>query len=292
MTRPVAAGLVCLAWIGAFAQLPQPSVKLDLDVSYRLGANVPTTVRFYDTLAHPSTVALTCDLEDGFRAFISERFQRIPNDGDTEQLEQYYIEDPGIWRVGKQILPFGKDALLRMTAKAASAQTTIAFKYLPVEMAICDDGQGLTRGVVGRIGTRSLGASFAVGRNLAIDSTCLSVLQRPEDAPGEGRGYQQAYGVDWGRRFGDWRMQAEYVSLLQGETEQDIEKEVSDVMFVLEPSKYRSVTFGWCREWRTSLDMFRIGGSVLATRNVWIEPMVRYRNGSFFDLGISVRVKL
>jgi hypothetical protein len=268
------------------------SVKLDLDVAYRSGVNVPTTLRFYDSLAHPSTVALTFELENGFRAYVSERFQRIPHDGDTEQLEQYYIEDPGIWRAGKQVLPFGKESLLRMTAKAASGQTTLAFKYIPVDVAICDDGDDLTRGVVGRIGTRSLGASFAVGRNLAIDSTCLSVIQSPEDAPGEGRGYQQAYGVDASHRMGQWRAQAEYVELLQGETSQDVNKDVSDVMFVLEPSKYQSMTLGWCREWRSSLDMFRVGGSVWVTRDVWVEPMVRFRNGSFFDLGVSVRVKL
>ena len=87
--------------------------------------NQPTTLRFYDSLAHPSTVALTFHLETGFRGYVSERLQKIPNDGDSEQLEQYYIEDPGIWRFGKQALPFGKESLLRMMGKAARGDATL-----------------------------------------------------------------------------------------------------------------------------------------------------------------------
>jgi hypothetical protein len=276
----------------AFGQFPDVSVKLDANVHYSSGVDIPTTVRFYDSLAQPSTVALAFRLDQGFRVYVAERFQRIPNDGDAEQLQQYYIEDPGIWRIGKQILPFGKENLLEMTAKAACGYATLPFRYLPAEAAICDDGDNLTRGVVGRIGERTLGVSFAVGHNIGIDSTCLSVLQRPEDGLGKGRGYQQAYGMDFARRLGEWRVQAEYVTLLQGETSQDVRKDVSDLMFVLEPTRYQSFTVGWSREWRTSLDMFRVQGHIYATRSVWIEPIVRYRNGSFYDFGVSVRVKL
>ena len=276
----------------AVAQTPDVAVKLDAVLHYRSGMNQPTTLRFYDSLAHPSTVALTFHLETGFRGYVSERLQKIPNDGDSEQLEQYYIEDPGIWRFGKQALPFGKESLLRMMGKAARGDATLPFRYLPVAGAICDNGEGLTRGVVGRIGSRALGASFAVGRNIGIDSSCLAVLRRPEDGLGSGRGYQQAYGVDYGRKLGDWRVQAEYVTLLRGETPKDVVQDVSDIMFILEPTRYQSVTFAWSREWGQTLDMFRIEAHIWATRNVWIEPLVRYRNGSFFDLGVSVRVKL
>lgn len=284
-----------LVWVfaaaTAWSQVPDVQVKLDINLHYRTGRNEPTTIRFYDSLARPSTVALIFGLEPGFRAFVSERFQRIPNDGDPEQLEQYYIEDPGIWRIGKQILPFGKESLLRMPAKAARGDTTLAFRYIPVAIALCDEGEGLTRGVVGRIGSR-LGVSFAVGRNIGISSTCLAVLRGPEGGLGKDRGYQQAYGVDYSRRFGDWRMQAEFVTLRQGETVQDNVREVSDVLFTLEPSKYRSVAFGWSKDWMGSVEMYRIEGHFWATRNVWIEPMVRYRNGRFFDLGVSLKVKL
>jgi hypothetical protein len=281
-----------LTWAGAAqAQIPDLQVKLDVNLHYRSALNEPTTVRFYDSLARPSTVALIFMLEPGFRAYVSERFQRIPNDGDPEQLEQYYLEDPGIWRVGKQVLPFGKENLMRMTAKGARGETTLAFRYIPIVAAVCDDGEGLTRGIVGRLGSR-LGVSFAVGRNIGIQSTCLAALRGPEGGLGKGHGFQQAYGVDYTRRFGAWGVQAEYVTLRRGETVGDVDRDVSDVLFTLEPSKYQKVTIGWSRDWRDTLDMYRIEGHFWATRNVWIEPMVRYRNGNFFDFGVSLRVKL
>ena len=90
----------------AQAQQPDVQVKVDLLPTGFTGLDRPNSFRWYDDLAHYSTVGLSVTFEQGFHAYVSERLERLPNNADSEQLDEYYFEDPGIWRLGKQYLPF------------------------------------------------------------------------------------------------------------------------------------------------------------------------------------------
>jgi hypothetical protein len=286
---------VCFAFVLitsiAGAQVPDVTVKLDAALTYRTTKDSKTTVESYDLLARPSIVSLQFKLEPGFRAFIAERFQKIPNDGDTEQLAEYFIEDPGIWRLGKQQAPFGQYSLIRMNIKGARGDLDLPIMDAPLKIELCDDGENLSRGVVGRAGKR-LGLSFAVGRNFGIQSGCLAQLRSADGSLGKGKGYQQMYGLDYSRKLGIWRVQAEVVALRQGETSTDRNLDVSDIVFTLEPNKEQSLSLAWSRNWGDSWSFYRAEGRFKLTRNVWFEPILRYRNGVFYDAGFSVRVKL
>lgn len=274
----------------AFAQTPDVSVKGDIFLHYRTTENGPNTVRWYDSMGHHSIAALEFHLEPGFRVYVAERFERIPHDGDNEQLDEYYVEDPGIWRLGKQYLPFGRQGILRESARAARGDTNLLFERFPVSLAICDNGQNRTRGVVGRFGS-VIGVSFAFGNNFGIQSTSLDVVRRPEDAPGIGRGYRTAFGVDFARHYKIYTLQAEAVALRRGQTVDDPNTEICDLALTLQPSKYAALTAAWSRDWGRSVNFLRLQGKFLVTRSVWVEPIVRFRDGDFFELGASLRVK-
>lgn len=286
----VALGLAAMGF-GAMAQVPDVSVKLDAALTYRSANGSDTTVRTYTTMARPSYVSLILRLEQGFNAVFSERFERIDNDGDPEHLLEYYIEDPGNWRLGKQPMPFGCGNLVRFYSRAARGDTELPFIYKPLQMALFDDGSGKSRGIMARAGDK-LGFSAAFGRDLGIQSGVLAPLRVPEASLGRYRGFQQMLGVDFSRRMGVWKMQAEAVFLRDGESAEDRNTEATDLVFILEPNAQQSVSFGWAREWSEKYDMYRIEGRFKLARNLWFEPLVRYRGGSFFDLGLSVRVKL
>lgn len=170
----------------AYAQIPDVRFQLNAIGSFAATDPGSSNFRFYSVFGRPSVASLRFTLETGFTGFISQKLERIPRDGDPDQLDQAYLEDAGIWRVGKQVLPFGTTEILRETAIGARADTSLIFEGLPVAAVICDAGPGRQRGFVGRIGTRSYGFSLAVGHHFGIDGTSLS-----ED-PASGRN-------SWGR---------------------------------------------------------------------------------------------
>lgn len=287
-------GLVGCVWVAcavSMAQVPDVSVKLDAALTYRSAENAGSTLQTYNTLARPSYVSLILRMDQGFNAVFSERFERIKGDGDTEHLLEYYVEDPGNWRLGKQLLPFGGGSLVRMYARAAKGNTEMPFIYYPLQMVIFDDGPGKSRGAMTRIGGK-LGLSVAFGRNLGIQSGVLGPLKSPEESLGKYRGYQQLYGLDFSKRLGIWKVQTEAVVLREGEKLEDRNSEATDLVFTYEPNSQQSLSFGWGRDWGEGFDMYRIEGRLKLARNLWFEPILRYRDGVFYDLGLSVRVKL
>ncbi|MFN3685078.1 MAG: hypothetical protein ACK41F_14255 [Fimbriimonadaceae bacterium] len=280
----------CLAG-AAIAQTPQVSAQLEAGLTYRSVSGGDTTVRSYDSLSRPSTVRLSLALETGWNLVVRERFEKLPNDPDSEAMLEYYLEDPGLWRVGKQALPFGSGFLCPMYAKAAAGFFPLPLGGVPVAAALVDDGGGRPQGVVLRAG-RTLGLSVGVGRYLGVGSQTLAVFRNPDEALGRGRGYRSAFALDAARRFGVWWVGVEHVRLWDGETEADRTVDATDAWARLEPSRYRALLLGYTREWNEGTEVLRAGGSFLVVRNVWFEPLVRYRDGRFQDLGLTMRVKL
>lgn len=276
---------------GAVAQMPDVSVKLDAALTYRTTNGGETDLRTYDTLARPSYATLVLRLEQGFNAVFSERFERIRRDGDTEHLLEYYIEDPGNWRLGKQPMPFGCGNLVRFYSRAARGDTLLPFIYEPLAMALFDDGSGKSRGAMARAGDK-LGFSVALGRNLGIQTGVLAPLKAPESSLGVRRGYKQMFGADFTRRLGLYRLLAEAVFLRDGERPQDRNTEATDLMFTLQPNADKSLSLAWARDWGEKFDMYRVEGRFRMAKDLWFEPVVRYRQGTFYDLGLTVRVKL
>ena len=282
------ASIVALAGF-ASAQDPDVRFKVDLLFSYRTGNERPVVAKFYDALGHFSTVGLTFFVETGFKVFVSEKLQGIDNDPDVQLLDEYYVEDEGLWRVGKQYLPFGR-GLVHESVVAARGDTSLIFEGVPVAAAVCDAGQGRQRGVIGRIGS-NLGVSFAFGEHFGINGTALALVRRVERSPGIGAGWQRMFGIDYSQKHKLWSAGAEIVSLQAGELASQGDSVVADVSGTYTPKKGISITAGWSRDFDTSRDFYRLLGAFTLSKGIIFEPILRLRNDRLYDLSIGVHLK-
>lgn len=274
------------------AQNPDLVVNIDGRMQFLTGSTGPTFVRFYDNLGRYSTASVTFFTEVGFQGFVSQKFARIPNDPDRDLLDEYYIEDEGIWRVGKQYLPFGSGHFLRESVLAIRGDTQLVLEGVPIAVAVCDNGSRRQRGIIGRIGSR-LGLSFAVGSHFGINGTAFTLVRRPEDSPGVGRGYRTALGVDYSKNAGSAiQIGGEMILVFNGNTVGDRDNMMFDLNATLKADPKRQITAGWTRDNGQHADFYRLMGTFFVSRNLLVEPIVRYKGPALFDLGITMHFKL
>jgi hypothetical protein len=217
--------------------------------------------------------------------------ERITGDPDTSLLDQYYVEDPGLWRVGKQIIPFGAGRVIQDTALAARGDTNLIFEGLPVAVAVCDAGPGLARGFDARIGSR-IGLSVFLGRHFGISSGSFTQIREPEASPGYGRGYQAAVAIDGARRFGKFELKGEIVDVTQGETVADRDLDVADGTISYFPNRSVTLTAGYTWEGPDGKQFLRFGSVAPITRGVQFESWVRFKDNALWDVSLQIRVRL
>ncbi|HWD38442.1 MAG TPA: hypothetical protein VG944_06310 [Fimbriimonas sp.] len=280
----------CFLVTAAWGQVPDVRIKFDLIGSYYNLPTGPQTLKLYDPLGDASAVQLSFSLEPGLRAFVSERLQAIPNDPSRDPFEQYYVEDEGIWRLGKQYLPFGSGRLIRENVLAARGETNLLFENLNIVAAICDGGPGAQRGIVGRIGNR-LGFSFALGQHFGISPTSLDVVRNPESSPGVGRGWNQMVGLDGSKSSGRFLTEGEIVWLHGPDSAQDSDLAISDLGEVYHFDKTHSLEAGWSRRLSDRLDVYRLLVNVPIDKRSTIVPMIRFHDGRLFDFSVTVRAR-
>jgi hypothetical protein len=272
------------------AQIPDVRVKFDLRTVIRADEARDPQIRFYDVQGTHSTVAFTFRLEPGFRAFVAQRLERFPHDADTSLVDEAYIEDEGIWRVGKQYLPFGSGRILRESVPAARADTNLIIEGLPVSVAACDGGTNYTRGVIGRLGSR-IGASFAFGRHFGIAGTAFTQFRHPEDSVGRSRGYRQALGVDAERTYQTITVKGEAIALRDGETPRDPNLEIVDLAGSFRFARESYGTVGYTAVTAGIADVLRIGATVRLDARSSLEPMLRFSKGKVYDFSVAWRFR-
>jgi len=280
---------VSLPGLGA-AQIPDVLVKVDALLHYRTETKGKTTLRAYDSLGNYGTVGLSFTLEPGFQVLIAQRFQAIDDSADEDQLDQMFVEDRGFWKVGKQIMPFGANGIVRENSYGARFETNLGSDALPASLAAVDGGSGRQRGVMGRIGTR-LGFSFAVGNRFGLDPATLAYFRRPEESPGKSRGFKEIYGVDYSRKLGQLHARLEHVVMKHPEQSVDDEAAYTDLYFSLEPEPRKSIGIGFSRDWENADTHIRVTGQIPASLGAWLEPILLIKNGEVRSFGVSLRVR-
>jgi hypothetical protein len=282
---------MAVACCSARAQNPDIFINIDVRLQFLTQSTGPTFVRFYDNLGRHSTAAVTFYTEAGFQGFVSQKFAKIPHDADRDELDEYYVEDEGIWRLGKQYLPFGAGRFLRESVLAVRGDTQLVFEGLPIAVAACDNGSGRQRGLVGRIGSR-LGLSFALGTHFGINATSFTLVRRPEDSPGTGHGYKNAFAVDYSKNAGSmFEFGGELIVLLNGNTPSDHDNAIFDITGTLKADPRRQITVGWTRDNGGRADFYRVMGSFYVSPKLVVEPMLRYRRKDLFDTGVTLHFK-
>lgn len=273
------------------AQIPDVKVRLDAVMSYVQARDGQSKIRYYSVFGRLGTAALIFQLEPGFTGFLSQKLERIPNDPDRDSVDEAYIEDEGIWRIGKQYMPFGSGNILRESVYGVRADTTLVLEELPIRVAFCDNGTRRQRGLVARLGS-NLGASIAFGEHFGINVTAMSQIRRPEESPGRGRGWRRVFGFDANQQYGKVNVRGEAVLLREGHTAMDGDLAIFDLSANWVPNGFSDITLGYTRETSQGRDFFRAVVDLEATENVTLRPFARMRSGRLWDLGIEVRVRL
>jgi hypothetical protein len=285
-------GIALLAANVAAAQIPDVRIQIDAIGEFNTQSVGVPQWRYYSVFGTPSVAAIRLSFEPGITAYISERLQRIPHDGDPDQLEQAYVEDEGIWRLGKQVLPFGTTEVFRESVIAARGDLTLPmFGGVPCDVALCDSGTGRQRGIVARAGPTSYGLSIAVGSHFGISGTSLTQIRLPEESPGEGQGWGLALGADVTRRIRKVRLCAEGILLREGAGPLDPDLELVDISAQLPAAPFDSFTVGYTRILNQDLQFFRFMTAVPLLDHVTLNPYVRYRGDRLWNLGFEVRVR-
>ena len=272
----------------AFAQAPDLRAKLDLAISFDYRDAHSESARLYSPLGQPSTASLTAKLDQGYNLYVAERLGRLPKDSDEDILDEAYFEDPGIFRIGKQYLPFGTGRLLHDSVVAFELESNLVAENLPIALAAANGGDGRTQGFVLRVG-RSFGLSAAVGQHFGISATSLGVVRHPEDAPGRDGGWKQALGGDATRRFGKLTLSADLATLAGGP---EPDQTILDAQGEFVSDGYRRIGAGYSHtQTGVGHDYFRIFGGVRAARNIDLEPLVRLRDGRLYDAAVTLRLR-
>ena len=273
----------------SFAQAPDLRAKLDLAVTFDARGGDPQSARLYTRLGRPSTVGLSLFLESGLHVSVSQRLGRLPQDADADIFDEAFVEDPGIWRVGKQYLPFGSGRLLNESVLAIRVDSRLIAEDLPVALAFAQAGAGRQNGAVLRVG-RGIGASFAYGEHFGIAATSLGLVRRPEDAPGRGGGWAQAYGIDARRRSGKYTLAGDFLALAGGPQRN---LTVFDAEAVYVSDGYRTIGVGYSHTLGGDpSDFYRVFGRLRAARNLDVEPLVRLKGRDLYDLAVTLRLRL
>jgi len=272
---------------GAVAQIPDVAPFIELHPAWQVRSTKKSLFNWYDPTGRYSLVGVRMILESGYRVYVAQRLQKVDTSGDPDTVDEYYIESRGHWRIGKQYLPFGRRDIFRTTALAARLDTNLLLDQAPLAITVCDNGSGRTRGVVGRVGG-VVGISAAIGNHFGIQATDMAQFRNLEDAPGIGRGYRLALGIDTLISAGSAQLTADWVSFRRGETSLDGNKDVSDLRlrFHIPDTNYRAV-MAWSRDWTDRRDFLITEIEIKGNEHITYIPMIRFDGLGFRDFAFT-----
>jgi hypothetical protein len=272
----------------AHAQAPDIKVKGDLTLGLIYQSDRSLSFRAVSPLGRYSTLGVQALLPVGLNVFVSQRFARLPNDPDSDSFDEYYIEDLGSWRVGKQYLPFGGGFLFRESVRSARVDTSLLIEGIPMMIAVVESGAGKQFGGVVRVGSKGFGISVANGRRWGINGTALSVIRNIGD--NNGAGWKSAFGVDWNRRFGKLSARIETIGL-SGPEESGSNLNAFDAQFTYDLGKRHSALVGVSNDLTNKIAWLRVGGTYNLAKGFGVEGLFRSSNGEFRDFSVMLRIK-
>ncbi|MFM9873642.1 MAG: hypothetical protein ACKVQS_09290 [Fimbriimonadaceae bacterium] len=280
--------LSCLS----FAQVPDIIIAVDLRPTLLFGDGRTSQLRWFDAYALPSTVGFKGRMADGKRFAVTQRLARYISDGDPDQVDEFYLESPGDWKIGKQVLPFGQHSLYRETAPAIRLHTNLVFENAPLDFAVTDAGTGRPSGIIGRLG-KNTGLSFAIGENFGVQDTAFAILRQDISGAGKNHGYKSIYGLDTVLFKFPLIVEGEIIFAQQGQTASDQDMRITDIRasYQLGNGKDR-VSAGWAREWLNNVDSFRLDGEFVLANQVVLMPHVRFGGRGLTQFGTTIRFRL
>ena len=289
MRTPIAS-IVALLSVSSWAQAPDVKIKGDISLGMTSSNDFSLGAKSYTPLGRYSVLSLQATLPIGLKVFLSERTESIKNDPDDDSFDEYYVEDPGLWRVGKQYLPFGGGGFFRQSVLAARVDSKLLLEGLPLSLAFVDGGRGHQYGFAGRVGGRGLGISFCLGRHWGINSASTSLFRSLQAPEGQGNGWKQAIGVDFNRRIGKVTYRSEVILLREAEGSSK-DNELGDVQVGYDLGHRHSASIGVTKSFVEPDFLYRIAGVYNAAKGVQLEGLYRLTNGQFRDFSVFLRFR-
>ncbi len=275
---------------GLYAQSPDVKIKGDVSLGITSSKEFSLGAKSYTPLGRMSTVSLQMVLPIGLKAVAVERVQTITNDPDQDTFDEYYVEDTGSWRVGKQYVPFGSGGFFRQSVLSARLDSNLLLGGFPISIAAADGGTGKQYGVVGRLGGRSLGFSFCIGRHWGVNSSALGLVQSIQHPEGMGNGWKQAFAIDATKRSGKFGYRTEFLVLRQAEGA-SVDKEMGDFQLTYDLGHKHSAFIGASTIVDQPKTYLRVGGSYQAAKGIALEGMYRLEDRNFRDFSVFMRFR-
>ncbi len=291
--KGIVATTVLLVLVGSeTAQAQNPDVRflVDTNISYRTVRRGSQTIKFYSPLGRFSTASLTFRLEPGLRVFVSQRLQRIKGDADDELFDEYYVEDEGLWRLGKQVLPFGSGRLIREAVMGARGDTNLVVEGIPVTLVGFDGGNDKSSGFMARLGSR-VKFTAALGQHIGESASSLALVRSPEDSAGPDSGFKRVFGIAGEQSFGKWRIDGEAVDLQNPESPKETAGIVTDALIEYRPHPRETWGLGRSEYATRGIQVYRIQASIPTINRSAIEPMIRFKDNRLYDVSVSLRIK-
>jgi len=108
-----------------------------------------------------------------------------------------------------------------------------------------------------------------------------------------GRGHKFALGADYSTTIGTIFVEAEWVSLRNGMTDQDFDRDLSDIRARLPiRGSLATVEVAWSRSWDQAKDYFSIVGRIPVNRKFAWEPYLKFEEAKWKEFGLTARVKV
>lgn len=194
-------GVLFTGWLAlAVACSSEPLYEFGFNIRarMRMDTNRNANLLLYSQFGEYSDVHLALHGENRLSVYFAQKLQNFDKPVDPDDIEQAFLSYQGRgWRVqaGKMWAPFGQGMGERELVKAVSFSAPL-WRDNVLNVALADNGSRRQRGVFCRFGSRSLGASVAVGENLAMSKAAFRFIRSEYYEPELGKGYGLLMGVD------------------------------------------------------------------------------------------------
>ncbi|MBX3096543.1 MAG: hypothetical protein KF812_06755 [Fimbriimonadaceae bacterium] len=247
-------------------------------------------LRWFDQNATASIVGIRLLLINGSRVKLTQRITRLPGDGDPGYIDEAYIERRGVWRAGRQWIPFGRGAIVHETMTGVRFDTRLVFGNEAAAVAF-DNGVGRSRGVALRAGD-AIGFSVASGNHLGIGPATLTEIDGVTGGFGRGGGYRLLLGGDAQFVFAGLNWQGEHVVFLDPERASDSSFSASNLSFTVGlPISGWKTRLSWSRRWDRESDQFGVSIDAPAEAGIVYRGYLGLRSGTIFRGGFGVTIK-
>ncbi len=290
MLRFGASGIALLIGAAATAQAPTVTFGLDLNPRVGLDSSGNQIFRWNDDVGNFSRVRFSANFENGLHVRVFQKLERIHNDPDTSTLDEAYVERPGDWRIGKQVLPFGSGRIFKDSALAAKLDLDLIVADLPISLAYANS-EDRQKGFTARFGD-NVGVSIAVGDRFGINAASFTQIRPPDETDRRRRGYGLMYGADVTKKTEGWTLAAEWIRLRNGETTFDEDEDVVDGLLSYQFPYGPLVQAEATALVSSNRFNYAIAAEVPIASNAFLAPSVRYFDKRGWTASVVLRVRL